>query len=328
MALNVALAFESGGDARVCADMLAALRAAGTRATIFLDGRWAESHPTLVQMIAADGHELGNHAYSHPDLTTLPDGQIADELEQTEALAVRIAGRSTRPWFRPPFQQLDDRIRRIAAQHGFRCLSRDALDGAHYPGPSTPEAIIERSLARGTEGAVLTYHLQSPNTLKALPDILGGLRERGAVVCRASDLPSPPPERAPLHPDFADLDVDSGYLRMHQAVAPPQMINLLGLGADALAPADQALDVGRADQGRIALFVFNGHEAVALPPATGERHVTCLGGRAVLQVTDAEGAPVCTVFAGPGEAVGLRNGWRATAHPSPKRGRAILLLVE
>lgn len=146
--LHIALAFESGGEPDACAHLLSVLRASGARATIFLDGRWAEANPQLLKTMAADGYELGTHAYSHSDLTTLSDEQIGDELERTEAIAIRLTGGSTRPWLRPPYQRFDDRVRRVVARHGFRCLSRDALDGAHYLGPSTPDAILARSLAR------------------------------------------------------------------------------------------------------------------------------------------------------------------------------------
>ncbi len=328
MAHRVALAFESGGEAKSCADMLAALRAAGVRATIFLDGRWAEENPKLIQALATDGHELGNHAYSHPDLTMFPDEHIGEELERTEAIALRLTGHSTRPWFRPPYQRLDDRVRRVATLHGFRCLSRDALDGAHYLGPSTPKAILERSLLRGTDGAVLTYHLHNRSTLTALPEILTRLWVRGVTVSPVSELPSPPPERSPLHSDFAGLDVDSGYLRMYRPLEPPQMINLLDLGADALATTDQLQPVGSADKGQLTLLVFNGREPLQLSPTSGEGHIACLAGDAMLEVRDAEDALVCTVYSQAGDVVRLKDDWKVTVLPWLKRRRAIMLLFQ
>lgn len=201
----VALAFEAGGDPAGCARMLAALREAGVAATIFLDGRWAEMNPALVETMVADGHELGNHAYSHPDLTRLEDEEIARELSRTEALALTLTGRSTKPWFRPPFQQFDDRVRRVAAKEGFRCLSRDALDGGSYPGPSTPEAILRRSVERVGDGAVLTYHLHNPDTARVLPEIIARLRGAGARPVRLSELPVPPEERLPRSDMGEDL---------------------------------------------------------------------------------------------------------------------------
>ncbi len=327
MTIPIALAFESGGDPQVCAAMLEALRAMRVRATVFLDGRWAEANPVLVEAMARDGHEFGNHAYSHPDLTTLPDEQIGEELERTEALAVRMTGRTTRPWFRPPFQQLDDRVRRLASVHGFRCLSRDALDGAHYLGPSIPAAITDRSIRRGIAGAVLTYHLHSRPTLAALPEIVRDLEARGALLGRVSDLPSSPSERAPCHPDFTGLEVDPGYLRMHRPGEPPQMVNLLAMGTEPTAPVDQPMEVGRVAQARADLVVFNGQDPADLPASSTESCLACLGGDIVIQVRDATGAAVCTVYARVGDTVGLQRGWQVTALPSPRGRRAILLHV-
>jgi len=327
MTLAIALAFESGGDADTCAAMIAALRKSHVRATIFLDGRWVEQNPALVETMANDAHEFGNHAYSHPDLTTLTDAQVVDELEHTESLAVRLTGRSTRPWFRPPFQRLDDRIRQLASQQGFRCLSRDALDGAHYLGPSTSQAIAARSLARAREGTVLTYHLHSRNTLAVLPEILESLRTRGAALGAVSDLPSPPSERTPLHPDFAGPNVDPGYLRMHRAIDPPQMVNLLACGADELAPVDSPLEIAGGSQGLLRLFVFNGRSAIELPRAPRAYHLICLAGDVFILIHDAVGAQLSTVYVRVGDTISLQRDWRATMLPAPNARRAILLFA-
>jgi len=207
----VALAFEAGGDPAGCARTLAVLREAGAAATIFLDGRWAEANPDLVKIMAADGHELGNHAYSHPDLTRLDDDEIARELSRTEEVALRLTGRSTKPWFRPPFQRFDDRVRRIAARGGFRCLSRDALDGGSYPGPSTPEAILRRSVEQIAGGAVLTYHLHNLDTARVLPDIIAHLRSAGVRPVTVSQLPVPPKERLPRRDAPAHARTDGAH---------------------------------------------------------------------------------------------------------------------
>lgn len=324
---RVALAFESGGSAEACARTLDVLRGARVRATVFLDGQWAEANPDLVRLTVRDGHELGNHAYSHPDFTTLTDETIAEELERTEALAQQLVGQSTRPWLRPPYQRLDDRVRDVARRLGFRCLVRDALDGAHYLGASTPPAILERSLARAQDGAVLTYHLQSPATVEALPKIVEGLRDRGAEMGAVSDLPATPPERAPLHPDLAALPVDPGYLRMRRSVPPPQMINVLALGADAVARTDTLLPLSAEDGPRAFLLTFNGHEPYSLPAAARARHMVCLAGRVLLEAGESNGQPVCTAWLHAGDTLEIRSGWGASVLPAGAGGRAILLLI-
>jgi len=324
---HVALAFESGGDAQACSRTLEALRTAGVRATIFLDGRWAEANPNLLHAMAADGHELGNHAYAHPDLTALSAEQIVEELQRTEEIAVRLTGRSTRPWFRPPFQQLDGRVRCIAEQQGFRSLVRDALDGTHYLGPSTPEAILERSLAAASDGAVLTYHLQNSHTGAVLPQIIAQLRARGVTLVPVSELPTVPSERAPLHQDFTGVQVDPGYLRMHRPAPPPQMINMLALGTDVLAPVDCAQRVGQVSEGAVFLFVFNGRESRKVFCPGSARQVACLAGEVVLEAVEA-GALICTALLRPGDALEVPQGWTVQALPSVGHQRAVLLIVE
>src|SRR5439155_25859516 len=106
----VAFTFEAGGDGAPVPRILDALRESGARATFFLDGSWAEAQPALVHAMAAGGHELANHGYAHPDWTTLDDDAIAQDLAATERVVRELTGSSSRPWARPPFGAIDERV--------------------------------------------------------------------------------------------------------------------------------------------------------------------------------------------------------------------------
>ena len=72
----VALTFDAGGVAGPAAAVFDTLRSRGLRVTVFLTGQWVESYPELARQVADDGHELANHSYYHPDLTTLSNDQV------------------------------------------------------------------------------------------------------------------------------------------------------------------------------------------------------------------------------------------------------------
>src|SRR5699024_3899084 len=55
-------------------------------ATFFLDGSWTKKNSDMAELIGEKGHEIGSHAYSHPDMKTLPPAKIRSELEKTNAL--------------------------------------------------------------------------------------------------------------------------------------------------------------------------------------------------------------------------------------------------
>jgi peptidoglycan/xylan/chitin deacetylase (PgdA/CDA1 family) len=121
--LQVALTFDAGASAAYTPAILATLREQGVRVTIFLTGSFAERNPELVKQMVADGHELANHTYTHPDLTQMSDAAIRRELRRTEEVVQEISGATTKPYFRPPYGARDNRVRQVAAEEGYRTIS-------------------------------------------------------------------------------------------------------------------------------------------------------------------------------------------------------------
>jgi len=184
---RVALTFDAGADLGSLYDLLAVLRARGVRASFFVTGRWAKRYPSALKRIVADGHEVFNHSLTHRSFLDLSDEEIREELERAERIIRRIAGRSPRPYFRPPYGDYDRRVLKAAAAAGWQCVywtldSRDAV-----PPPKTPEAIVERVLSpprapdprRFLDGAVVLFHASKPVTARAMGRIVAGLRAYG-----------------------------------------------------------------------------------------------------------------------------------------------------
>jgi len=102
---SVALTFDDGPDPTYTPAVLDRLRVLGVRATFFVVGARAASHPGLVSRIAAEGHEIGHHSYAHmpPDDTSAR--VLISEARRTSFLLERIIGRSP-SLFRPPYGKL------------------------------------------------------------------------------------------------------------------------------------------------------------------------------------------------------------------------------
>src|SRR5437764_1118 len=81
--------------------ILDTLRANQLHVTFFLTGQWVQSYPDMARQVAADGHELANHTYYHPDLTQLSASQITWELDYSNGIIESTLGRTSKPWFRP-----------------------------------------------------------------------------------------------------------------------------------------------------------------------------------------------------------------------------------
>jgi peptidoglycan-N-acetylmuramic acid deacetylase len=188
----VALTLDAGADAAPVPGMLKTLREHNVKITFFLTGKWIKENPDLVRQIVADGHEIANHTFTHPDLTHLDDAPIRKELADTEALMQETAGATTRPLFRPPYGAYDERVLRVATGQGYLPIywTLDSLDS--IGAPKTPEFLLERITGALTtdqlRGAIILAHCGSAPTADALPKILDRFEEMGFEVKKVSEV--------------------------------------------------------------------------------------------------------------------------------------------
>ncbi len=184
---RVALTFDAGGGSEYVSKILDILGKHGVRSTFFITGRWAEENPEALRQIVAAGHELGNHSYSHPSFTTLSDSEIAQELDKTEAIVRGITGKSTKPFFRPPFGDHDDRVRETVARNGYVTVYW-TLDSTDWRPEVTAAQVLRRVVSNTSNGYIVVQHVNSPQTAEALEGIVIGLKEKGLTMVSLSEL--------------------------------------------------------------------------------------------------------------------------------------------
>lgn len=185
---RVALTFDDGPSPTVTPRILQVLGEHGVRATFFVLGEQAERHPEALRRIVEGGHELGNHAFSHRSFRSLFPSQIADELDRT-ARAIEAVGGPRPRLVRPPYGRFPDSAVALAASRGEDLVlwSVDGRDSEHADALTIANAVV-----RGAEpGAIILLHDREPDTLYALPLILGGLARRGLEVVPVSELLAP-----------------------------------------------------------------------------------------------------------------------------------------
>lgn len=94
----------------------------GARLTYFINGRyfsWTENLALLQPLVESGQIQLGNHTWSHPDLTTLPKDRVADELRRNHQFLMKNYGIDARPYFRPPYGKHDATVDSVAAELGY-----------------------------------------------------------------------------------------------------------------------------------------------------------------------------------------------------------------
>ncbi len=213
---KVALTFDDGPDPTWTPRILDVLKARGLKATFFLIGRNVEDHPDLVRRIIAEGHEIGNHTYTHGNLAEMPEWRQRLELGSTERLIEAETGRST-TLFRPPYDA-DATPTDVAQLAPLAFAERELgytvvlerIDPQDWARPGA-DVIVQRVKEQRREGSIILLHDAGGDrsqTLTALPRILDWLAERGDSVVPMSELLGIPHEE--IMP-FVPRDTQSGW---------------------------------------------------------------------------------------------------------------------
>jgi peptidoglycan/xylan/chitin deacetylase (PgdA/CDA1 family) len=160
-----------------------------TPATLFISGRWAETHLRQMRVLAEIPlFEIGNHSYIHPHMTEVPQERQREELLWTQQILLSLTGKLPR-FFRPPYGEVDAELAQVAAQSGLRTVEYDFPSGdpdKHF----TRERLVGWVLAKARPGSIVVMHMNRHgwHTAEALPEIIAGLRAKGFVLSKVSEL--------------------------------------------------------------------------------------------------------------------------------------------
>jgi peptidoglycan/xylan/chitin deacetylase (PgdA/CDA1 family) len=182
----VALTFDGGAGSQGAASVLATLRTQGVPASFFVTGAFASAHPSTVRQMAAIG-PVGNHTWSHPDLTTVSDATIRQQLSTTRSAIQAAGGGDPRPWFRFPYGANDARTLATVNADGYAAIgwTTDSLGWKGTSGGLTVAKVVDRVLSARTPGQVVLMHVganpDDGTTLDAdaLPRVIAGYRQAG-----------------------------------------------------------------------------------------------------------------------------------------------------
>lgn len=182
----VAMTFDDGPHESLTPQLLDMLAARNIRATFYLIGRRVAMYPELTRRIAAEGHEIGNHTWNHPRLTSLGNDGLLRELDRTTVVINDTVGRPP-VTMRPPYGLLSVRQRALiyeARQLPTILWSVDPEDWRR-PGSSV---VANRIVGRANTGAVILAHDIIGATVRAMPAALDGLIARGYRFSTMSEL--------------------------------------------------------------------------------------------------------------------------------------------
>lgn len=186
----VALTFDDGPSVRFTPDVLAILRERGVKATFFLTGKETEENLPQARMIVSDGHQIGNHSYTHSNMMLMGLARIGDEIERTDA-AIRAAGYEGEIMFRPPYGKKLLTLPWYLSRHDRKTIMWD-VEPESFPDAAEDAAAFARHVIEQTgNGSIIIMHVMYRSreiSRQALPLIIDGLRQRGFEFVTVSQL--------------------------------------------------------------------------------------------------------------------------------------------
>ena len=182
----LAMTFDDGPHPSLTPKLLDILKERNIKCTFFLIGRQVKMYPDIVRRIVAEGHELGNHTWTHCSLTSRSDAQIRSEMQQSADAVYEVAG--VRPQLmRPPYGAINSRIKdMIFSEFGYATImwSVDPMDWRR-PGVS----VVTSRLVNGAHpGAIMLAHDIHPPTIQAMPAMFDQLIAKGYQFVTVSQL--------------------------------------------------------------------------------------------------------------------------------------------
>jgi len=167
------LTFDAGYENGYTADILDTLKKHRVPAAFFLVADYLEREPDLVRRMTEEGHIVGNHTTTHPDMTRLSGEGFEAELRGAEELYADITGQTMPKFYRPPQGLASEENLKDAKALGYRTvfwsLAHADWDNEHQPDPA---AAAEKLTRRLHDGAVVLLHASSKTNAEILEELI------------------------------------------------------------------------------------------------------------------------------------------------------------
>ena len=187
----VALTFDDGPDPNYTPLVLNALKKHGAHATFFLMGKRAQDYPELLKRMSLEGHEIGNHSFSHPDFNNKSKEFILEEIKKTSEIIEKTTGIEP-GLFRPPGGYLSyDLVKLCKKENLIIAYWTYQQDSKDWQNGMSADRIADHIIKHIEPGQIIILHDGCPNghqTAKATDMLLSKLKEKGYKFLTVSEL--------------------------------------------------------------------------------------------------------------------------------------------
>lgn len=182
----IAITFDDGPSATLTPKLLDLLAARQIKASFFVIGQNVAEHPEIVARAVREGHEIGNHSWSHPYFARLSDEAVRNQVKRTDEAIMNAAGIHPK-LLRPPYGSITARQKQwIHDEFGYEIILWD-VDPLDWKRPG-PTVIANRILKNTRAGSIVLSHDIHPGTIEAMPATLAQLQDKGFKFVTVSEL--------------------------------------------------------------------------------------------------------------------------------------------
>jgi peptidoglycan/xylan/chitin deacetylase (PgdA/CDA1 family) len=184
-AKQVAITFDDGPDNQFTPQILDKLGELGVKATFFLEGKRIPGNEWVVTRMIREGHIVGNHSYSHPNLRKLSLDKLKGEITRTNQMIQAVIHHSPK-LVRPPYGEMSEAGLDWMVANGYRMVNWSVDSGDWRAG--SPDQIIEKILSQLKPGSIILFHCAGGTgedltpTVKVLTDLANTLKARGYTI--------------------------------------------------------------------------------------------------------------------------------------------------
>lgn len=174
------LTFDNGYENGYTPRILDVLKEKKVPAAFFVTGHYVKDQPELIQRMAAEGHIVGNHSWSHPDMSQLSEGNIKTELDKVKEQVGILTGQKEMKYLRPPRGIFSERVLAASKQFGytnvFWSVAYKDWDVNAQRGSQYAYSEVVKQLH---PGAIILLHSVSKDNTEALGRIVDEARRQG-----------------------------------------------------------------------------------------------------------------------------------------------------
>jgi peptidoglycan/xylan/chitin deacetylase (PgdA/CDA1 family) len=200
----IAMTFDDGPHAQNTPRLLDMLKERKIHATFFMVGECVAEYPEIVKRIVAEGHEIGNHSWSHPDLAKMSEAAVHDQIQKTHDAIVNACGVAPK-LLRPPYGAFTTRQRAWAnGTWGYKIILWD-VDPEDWK-VRNAEHVKTEILKHTGQGSIILSHDIHKTTIDAMPETLDTLLKKGYKFVTVSEVlamdhpATPKPKATPKPP--------------------------------------------------------------------------------------------------------------------------------